>query len=170
MLVGLMGAGKTTVGRLLASRLKLPFIDADDEIEKAAGCSIPEIFERLGEKGFRDGERRVMTRLLNGKECVLATGGGAFMAPETRAEIKRHGLSVWLRADLDLLMDRVSRRRNRPLLNNQNPRETMAHLIEERYPIYQQADITVDSGEERHETVVEKIVKAISEHKEQETN
>lgn len=165
-----MGAGKTTVGRILASSLKLPFTDADDEIEKAAGCSIPEIFERLGEKGFRDGERRVMTRLLNGKQCVLATGGGAFMDPETRAEIKQNGLSVWLRADLDLLMDRVSRRRNRPLLNNQNPRETMARLIEERYPVYQLADITVDSGEERHELVVEKIVKAIEEHKEQETN
>ncbi len=160
-LVGLMGAGKSTVGRRLATRLDMPFVDADHEIEAAAGCTIPEFFERHGEAAFRDGESRVIERLLHGVPKVLATGGGAFMNPETRDRIKRHTNSVWLRADLELLVSRVTRRDNRPLLKQGNPRDIMQRLMDERYPVYAEADIIVDSDEGPHEAVVERIVSAL---------
>ncbi|MEX0758936.1 MAG: shikimate kinase [Tistlia sp.] len=146
MLVGLMGAGKSCIGRRLAKRLGLRFVDADSEIEAAAGCSIPEIFERHGEAAFRDGERKVIARLLkSGERKVLATGGGAFVDPATREAIAAAGVSVWLRADLELLLRRTSRRANRPLLRHGDPRETLTRLIGERYPLYALADITIDS-------------------------
>jgi shikimate kinase len=147
VLVGLMGAGKTKIGRRIAARLDLPFFDSDEEIETAAGETIEEIFANRGEAVFRDGERRVIARLLQGPVHVLATGGGAFMDPQTRRIIARRGVSVWLRADLDVLFARVSRRTNRPLLKTPDPRAVLAELIERRYPIYAEADITVDSGE-----------------------
>ena len=163
VLVGLMGAGKTTVGRRLAAALNLPFADADHEIETAAGCSISEIFEKHGEAAFRDGERRVIARLLDGPVCVLSTGGGAFMDPETRQKIKETGTSIWLRADLDLLMERVLRRPTRPLLQQDDPRKVMERLMEERYPVYAEADITVESGDGPHEAVVSQIMDALKE-------
>lgn len=158
VLVGLMGAGKTTVGRRLAQRLGLPFVDADTEIERAAGETIPEIFERHGEAVFRDGERRVIARLLEQGPQVLATGGGAFMDPTTRANIAARGISVWLKADLDILMRRVGRRSNRPLLKQGDPRGTMEKLMTARYPVYAEADITVESLEGPHETVVDEVM------------
>lgn len=163
VLVGLMGAGKTTVGRRLAQKLGLPFVDADTEIERAAGETIPEIFERHGEAVFRDGERRVIARLLEAGPQVLATGGGAFMDETTRAQIAEHGISIWLRADLDVLMRRVARRSNRPLLKQGDPRRVMERLIAERYPVYAGADITVDSLEGPHEAVVDDVVARIVE-------
>lgn len=162
-LVGLMGAGKSTVGRRLAARLDLPFLDADTEIETAAGCTIPEIFERHGEAEFRAGERRVIARLLRGQPKVLATGGGAFMDPDTRQRIKARAISVWLRADIDLLMSRVARRDNRPLLKQGDPRRTMERLMAERYPVYSEADIVIDSNEGPHDAIVERIVDALRE-------
>jgi shikimate kinase len=158
VLVGLMGAGKSSVGKRRAARLGLPFVDADNEIEAAAGCSIEEIFARHGEAAFRDGERRVITRLLEGPRQVLATGGGAFMDPVTRAKIRQHGTSIWLKADLDVLVKRCSRRSNRPLLQQGDPRQVLERLMLERYPIYADADLTIDSGEQPHEQVVETIV------------
>lgn len=142
-----MGVGKTCIGRRLAGRLALPFIDADAEIEAAAGCSIEEIFKSHGEAAFRDGEHRVILRLLEEPTKVLSTGGGAFMNPLTRAAIRERGISIWLRGDLDLLHKRTSRRNNRPLLKRGNPREILAGLIEERYPVYAEADVTVDSAD-----------------------
>jgi len=147
VLVGLMGAGKTKIGRRLAARLNLPFFDSDEEIETAAGETIEEIFANRGEAIFRDGERRVIARLLQGPVHVLATGGGAFMDPATRRIIAARGVSVWLRAELDVLFARVSRRSNRPLLKTPNPRAVLAELIDRRYPIYAEADVTIDSGE-----------------------
>ena len=147
VLVGLMGAGKSNIGRRLAARLHLPFIDADTEIETAAGETIEEIFQRYGEPYFRSGERRVIARLLDQPSHILATGGGAFMDPATRAIIARRGVSVWLRADIEVLLARVSRRSNRPLLKEGNPRAVLAELIDRRYPVYAEADITIDSGE-----------------------
>ncbi len=161
VLVGLMGAGKTTVGRRLAAALDLPFADADQEIEAAAGATITEIFERHGEAAFRDGERRVIARLLDGPVCVLSTGGGAFMDLETRKKIKQNAVSIWLRADLDLLMERVLRRPTRPLLQQDDPRKVMQRLMDERYPVYAEADIIVDSGNGPHEAVVAKITDAL---------
>ncbi len=161
VLVGLMGAGKTSIGRLLAKRLDLEFIDADHEIEQAAQCSVEQIFERHGEAVFRDGEQRVIARLLAGPTHVLATGGGAFMRKATRDVIRRRGISVWLRADLDLLLRRVSRRKNRPLLRNENPRQTLEKLIEERYPVYAEADIVVDSGDYPPATIVDNVIGAL---------
>jgi shikimate kinase len=147
VLVGLMGAGKTKIGRRLAARLELPFFDSDEEIESAAGETIEEIFANRGEAVFRDGERRVIARLLQGPVHVLATGGGAFMDPQTRRIIAQRGVSVWLRAELDVLFARVSRRTNRPLLKTPDPRAVLAELIARRHPIYSEADVTVDSGE-----------------------
>jgi len=147
VLVGLMGAGKTKIGRRLAARLNLPFFDSDNEIEAAAGETIEEIFRHRGEAVFRAGERRVIARLLTRPPHVLATGGGAFMDAGTRAAITRSGISVWLRADLDVLLARVARRTDRPLLQQKDPRAVMAALIEQRYPIYAEADLVVDSGE-----------------------
>ncbi len=164
VLIGLMGAGKSAVGRRLAARLGLPFIDADTEIEKAAGGSIEDIFEAHGEAAFRDGERRVIMRLMNGPKAVLATGGGAFMAPKTRQVIKENGISVWLRADLDLLLERTSRRSNRPLLQRGDPRQILARLIEERYPVYAEADTVVDSANVPLHVMVERVTAALREH------
>lgn len=163
VLVGLMGAGKSTVGRRLAQTLQLPFRDADHEIEAAAGMTIPEIFAIHGEDHFRDGERRVIARLLQEGPIVLATGGGAFMNDETRLRIAEHGISLWLKADLDVLMRRVRKRTTRPLLQNPDPEGTMRRLMEVRYPVYATADITVDSHEAPHDRVVTDIVKALGE-------
>ena len=162
VLVGLMGAGKSTVGRRLAAKLGLTFVDADEEIEKAAGCSIEDIFDIHGETAFRAGERRVIVRLLENPVHVLATGGGTFMDPDTRAHIRENAISVWLRVDLDLLVKRTSRRGNRPLLKQGDPREVLARLIAERYPVYEEAEIIVDSGDGPHETVVQKILERLS--------
>lgn len=164
VLVGLMGAGKTCIGRELARRLGVDFVDADAEIESAANCSIEDIFRVYGEKEFRDGERRVITRLLNGPVQVLATGGGAYMDPETRARIRDKGISIWLRADLDLLVNRVARRNNRPLLKDGEPREILGRLIDERYPIYAEADIVVDSGREAPEVTSDRVLAAVRAH------
>ncbi len=155
--IGLMGAGKSCIGRRLASQLALEFVDADAEIEKAAGCSIEEIFERHGESAFRDGERRVIARLLDKPGQVLATGGGAFMDPRTRAAIRERAISVWLRADLELLLKRTGRRNNRPLLKRGDPREILGRLIAERYPVYSQADIIVDSEDGPPEVIVDRV-------------
>lgn len=162
VLVGLMGAGKTTIGRRLAQALNLDFVDADAEIETAAGETIPEIFENHGEAAFRAGEKRVIARLLTKGPHVLATGGGAYMNAQTRENIAQHAVSIWLHADLDVLMDRVGRRGNRPLLNEENPRAVMEKLISERYPVYKLADLTVDSVEGTHEHVVEKLLIALN--------
>lgn len=169
VLVGMMGAGKTSVGRLLAQKLGLPFIDADNEIEQAAQATISEIFERDGEAVFRSGERRVIARLLEGPLCVLATGGGAFMADETRGKIHERAISIWLRADLDLLVRRVGRRRDRPLLNAGNPRDTLAKLLALRSPIYGEADITVESGDQAPEQVAEAVIAALQAFLEKQT-
>jgi len=158
VLVGLMGAGKSSVGKRLALRLGLPFFDADTEIEKAAGASIPDIFSEHGEAAFRDGERRVIARLLDQSPIVLATGGGAFMNEETRARIRAAGLSIWLKADLDLLVRRCSRRSNRPLLAAADPRKVLESLMQQRYPVYAEADITVATTDGPHEDVVENII------------
>jgi shikimate kinase len=161
VLVGLMGAGKSTVGRRLAQKLGLPFRDADHEIEAAAGMTIPDIFAIYGETYFRDGERRVIARLLQEGPMVLATGGGAFMSEETRARIRERGVSVWLRADIDVLMRRVRKRDNRPLLQNADPEGTMRKLIEARHPVYAQADLTVESHEAPHDRVVHEVARAL---------
>ncbi len=147
VLVGLMGAGKTCIGKKMAQAMNLPFVDADAEIEKAAGCSIAEIFEAHGETYFRDRERMVIQRLLEDPVQILSTGGGAFIDEGTRATILDKGISLWLRADLDILVERTSRRTHRPLLRNGNHREILSGLIDERYPIYAKADITTDSAE-----------------------
>jgi shikimate kinase len=162
VLVGLMGAGKTTVGRRLAEKLGLVFVDADHEIEVAAGQTIPEIFAKHGEAYFRDGERKVIARLLENGAQVLATGGGAYMNADTRGAIRSHGISIWLRADFDLLMRRVRRRSNRPLLQNDDPEAVMRKLIEERYPVYAEADITVDSRDVAHTSIVNTIIKTLA--------
>ncbi|PHS23874.1 MAG: shikimate kinase [Robiginitomaculum sp.] len=161
VLVGLMGAGKTTIGRRLAHALHVPFFDADEEIEKSAGRSVEDIFADFGEAAFRDGERKVIERLLGGSSGVLATGGGAFMDTATRAIICEKGLSIWLHADLDVLMERVSLRNTRPLLRQPNPRQIMQTLMETRYPTYAQADIRVESGVETHNHAVEHIISAL---------
>jgi shikimate kinase len=162
VMVGLMGAGKSSIGRRLATRLDLPFVDADTEIEAAAGCTIAEFFERHGEAEFRDGERRVIARLLEDEPKVLATGGGAFMDAETRAAIAQAGISVWLRADLDTLVRRTARRTDRPLLNNGNPTNTLESLMETRHPVYAQADIVVDSNDGPPDETVEHVVEALA--------
>jgi shikimate kinase len=161
VLVGLMGAGKSTVGRRLAAKLELPFTDADHEIEAAAGMSIPDMFALHGEDYFRNGERRVIARLLRHGPGVLATGGGAYMSAETRARIAEAGVSVWLRADFDVLMRRVRKRQNRPLLQNPDPEGTMRRLIETRYPVYALADVAVESREIPHEKVVQDALLAL---------
>jgi shikimate kinase len=161
VLIGLMGAGKTCIGSRLADRLGLAFVDADVEIELAAGCSISDIFEIYGEDAFRDGERRVIRRLLGSPFHVLATGGGAFMDAETRAAIGRQAISIWLRADLDLLVSRVGRRDHRPLLKQGNRRDVLEALIAERYPVYGKADIVVDSGRESPDATVDRVIEAL---------
>ncbi|HUH78192.1 MAG TPA: shikimate kinase [Devosia sp.] len=161
VLVGMMGAGKTTVGRRLAARLNRQFLDSDEEIEKAAQMSIPEIFAQRGEPEFRAGEMRVISRVLKEVDIVLATGGGAFVNHETRALMKAEGITVWLKAEIDILFERVSRRSNRPLLKTANPRATLEKLIEERYPIYAEADVTVLSRDVPQEAVASDIVEAV---------
>ena len=161
VLVGMMGVGKSTIGRRLALRLKLPFVDADTEIEAAAGMTIPEIFEHHGEPHFRDGEARVIARLLDGGPIVLATGGGAFMREETRARIKAKALSIWLKADPDIIMRRVRRRADRPLLQTADPEATVARLLGEREPIYSNADMTIFSRDVPHDRIVEECLEAV---------
>ena len=161
VLVGLMGAGKTSIGRRLAARLGLPFRDADTEIELAAGCTIPELFSRYGEADFRAGERRVIRRLLSGDPLVLATGGGAFMDAETRATIRTEAVSVWLRCRLPTLVRRVSSRSNRPLLRDGNPAEILARLMEVRHPVYAEADLAVDCGDEPPDHTTAKVLDTV---------
>ncbi len=157
-MVGMMGCGKSAIGKRLAQVLDLRFVDADDEIEKAAGMSINDIFAQLGESHFRDGERRVIARLLAGGPQVLSTGGGAFMSEETRELVKDLGISVWLRAELTILMRRVMRRDNRPLLKTPNPEAKMRELLALRNPIYALADITVESRDISHDVIVNEIL------------
>jgi shikimate kinase len=161
VLVGMMGAGKSSVGRRLGARLGIPFQDADIEIEKAAGMTIPEIFATRGEPYFRAGEARVIARLLESGPQVLATGGGAFMNPGTRAAIRQKGISVWLKADFDVLMRRVKRRADRPLLQSPDPDETLRILMAERSPTYAEADIVVESRDVAHEAVVDEVLGAV---------
>src|SRR5271168_4898557 len=163
VLVGMMGAGKSTIGRRLAARLRLPFIDADSEIEAAAGMTIPEIFELHGEPHFRDGEARVIARLLESGPAVLATGGGAFMREETRSRVGAKAVSIWLKADADIIMRRVRRRADRPLLQTPDPEATVERLIREREPVYGQADVTVWSRDVPHEKIVDECISALYE-------
>ena len=161
VLVGMMGAGKSTIGRRLAARLGIPFVDADTEIEKAADMSIADIFARHGEAYFRSGEARVIARLLDGGPQVLATGGGAFMREETRRRISDRAVSIWLKADVDTIMRRVRRRADRPLLQTADPEATVTRLISEREPVYQIADLTIASREVPHEKIVDECVDAL---------
>ncbi len=161
VLVGLMGAGKTSVGRRLAEKLGIPFVDADHEIETAAGKSIAEIFADHGEAYFREGERRVIQRLIGNGAQVLATGGGAYMNDETRARIQDHGISVWLKAPLPLLMKRVMKRQDRPLLKTDDPEAVMRNLIDKRYPVYALADVTVESRDVQHGQMVNDVIRAL---------
>jgi shikimate kinase len=163
VLVGMMGAGKSAIGQRLAGSLGIEFFDADEEIESAAGRSIPDIFEYYGEQFFREGERRVILRLLKGPIKVVATGGGAYMNDETRAEIKERAHSIWLRADIDTLWRRVSRRSNRPMLHTANPKKTLQDLIEKRYSVYGEADITVESTDGPHQQTVDRVINAVNE-------
>jgi shikimate kinase len=162
VLVGMMGAGKSSIGRRLAERLGIAFADADAEIETAHRMSIPDIFSTYGEAYFRSGETRVIARLLEGGPQVLATGGGAFMNADTRAAIAAKGISVWLNAEFDVLMRRIKRRHNRPLLKSDDPGETLRCLMAERYPVYGQAEITIQSREIPHEKIVDEIVTALA--------
>jgi shikimate kinase len=158
VLVGMMGAGKSSIGRKLAARLALSFVDADTEIELAAGMSIPEIFEIRGEGEFRTGEARVIARLLEGGPQVMATGGGAYMNADTRALIAAKGVSVWLRADFDVLMKRIKRRTDRPLLKTADPAATLRKLMDERHPVYAGADVIIESRDVLHDVIVEEIL------------
>ena len=163
VLIGMMGVGKSSVGRRLSARLAIPFVDADTEIEKAAGMSIADIFSHHGEEYFRSGEARVIARLLEGGPQVLATGGGAFINPKTRDAIRAKGVSVWLKAELDVLMRRIAKRRNdRPLLQTADPGETLRALLVEREPVYAQADLTVQSREVAHDAIVADIMTALA--------
>lgn len=158
VLVGLMGAGKTTIGRRLAKEVGLDFFDSDAEIVEAAGCSVSDIFALYGEAIFRDLEQRVLSRLVSGGAAVIATGGGAFMNPQIRKVIADHAISIWLKADLDVLEERVSRKNTRPLLEGGDKSAILTRLMEERYPVYAQADFTVNSGKGTHEGVVVEII------------
>ena len=164
VLVGLMGSGKSTVGRRLANKIKLGFIDSDNEIENAAGCSIADIFEMYGEKAFRDVEEKVLTRLLREQPIVLATGGGAFISPIIRKLVSKHAISIWLRADLEVLLERTGRNLNRPLLRTGDPRNILQKLMTDRHPIYQTAVITVDTSEEDLSRTVTKVHTALSDY------
>jgi shikimate kinase len=161
VLVGMMGAGKSTIGRRLAARLRLPFLDADIEIEAAAGMSIPDIFETHGEPHFRDGEARVIARLLDSGPAVIATGGGAFMREETRSRIRDRAISIWLKADVDVIMKRVKRRADRPLLQTEDPVATVSRLLEAREPVYQSADLTILSRDVPHDRIVDECIEAL---------
>jgi len=161
VLIGMMGAGKSTIGRRLSARLRLPFLDADVEIEAAAGMSIPDIFETHGEAHFRDGEARVIARLLDSGPAVVATGGGAFMREETRNRIRDKAVSIWLKAEAEIIMRRVRRRADRPLLQTPDPAATVDRLLGEREPVYQNADITIWSRDVPHEKIVEECIEAL---------
>jgi shikimate kinase len=162
VLVGMMGAGKSTIGRRMAARMRLPFVDADSEIETAhAGMTIPEIFAAHGEPYFRDGEARVIARLLDHGPAIVATGGGAFMREETRGRVRDKAVSIWLKADAEVIMKRVRRRSDRPLLQNADPEGTVARLLGEREPTYQQADITIWSRDVPHERIVDECLAAL---------
>jgi shikimate kinase len=161
VLVGLMGAGKSSIGRRLAEKIELPFVDADHEIELAADKTIAEIFKDHGEAYFREGERRVISRLIENGAQVLATGGGAFINDETRASIESRGVSLWLKADLNLLMKRVMKRADRPLLKNDDPEAVMKRLMDERYPVYAKADVTVESKDVQHTQMVNEVIKGL---------
>jgi len=163
VIVGMMGSGKSSIGRRLAARLALPFLDSDSEIETAAGMSVEQIFTHFGETEFRKGERRVIARLLDRPIHVLATGGGAFVDPETRALIHSKALSVWLRADIETLLERTSRRNDRPLLKQDNPRTVMEKLLIEREPVYAEADVTVESDHRPSDETVDRVLKALGE-------
>lgn len=167
VLVGLMGAGKSCVGRRLAEMLRVPFVDSDEEVEKAAGCSVGDIFDVYGEPAFRDCERRVIQRLLESGPSIIATGGGAFMDDAVRETIKRTGFSVWLRADPEVLYRRTKRSKNRPLLQNEDPLGTLQKLADIRYPVYQHADVTVETGDETLEATVEKVLNTIPKEEDQ---
>ena len=162
--VGLMGAGKTAIGRKVAQALGLGFIDSDHEIESVSRMSIPELFERYGEVEFRALEQRVIGRVLENGPQVLSTGGGAFMNAQTRSAIAGHGVSVWLKAELDLLMERVSKKQNRPLLQNADPRAVLAKLMDERYPVYGLADLTVATRDDRKEAIASEVIEALCNH------
>src|SRR5580765_1358882 len=161
VLIGMMGAGKSTIGRRLALRLRLPFVDADAEIESAAGMSIPDIFETHGEPHFRDGEARVIARLLDSGPAVIATGGGAFMREETRNRIRDKAVSIWLKADVDIIMKRVKRRADRPLLQTEDPVATVSRLLEAREPVYGTADLTILSRDVPHDRIVDECIDAL---------
>ena len=162
VLVGLMGAGKSSIGRRLAEKLDIPFVDADHEIEVAADKSIPEIFNDHGEAYFREGERRVISRLIENGAQILSTGGGAFINEETRQRIHAHGISVWLKADLPLLMKRVMKRADRPLLQTEDPEAVMQKLMDQRYPIYATADVIVESRDVQHTQMVNEVIKILA--------
>lgn len=162
VLVGLMGAGKSSIGRRLAEKLEVPFVDADHEIEIAADKTIPEIFKDHGEAYFREGERRVISRLIENGAQVLSTGGGAFLNEETRQGIQARGISVWLKADLSLLMKRVMKRADRPLLQTENPEAVMQNLMDQRYPIYATADVIVESRDVQHTQMVNEVIKVLA--------
>jgi shikimate kinase len=161
VLIGMMGAGKSTIGRRLSARLRIPFLDADTEIETAASMSIPDIFETHGEPHFRNGEARVIARLLDSGPAVIATGGGAFMREDTRSRIAVKAVSIWLKADVDVIMKRVKRRADRPLLQTADPIATVERLISEREPVYKDADITVLSRDVPHEKIVDECIDAL---------
>jgi shikimate kinase len=160
--VGLMGAGKTAIGRRVATVLGLPFADSDHEIEAASRMTVPDLFEKYGEEEFRALEQRVISRLIGEGLRVLATGGGAYMNADTRAAIRAHAVSVWLKADLDTLMGRVMKKQNRPLLKSDDPRAVMERLMAARYPVYAEADITVGTRDERRETIAEEVIAAVA--------
>lgn len=162
VLIGMMGAGKSSIGRKLAAKLGLPFVDADAEIEQAAGMSIPDIFTKHGEPSFRIGEARVIARLLESGPQVLATGGGAFMNPETRTAIRAKAISVWLKAEYEVLLRRIKRRSDRPMLQTDDPAETLKQLLQQRNPIYAEADLTVHSRDVPHETIIAEILTALA--------
>jgi shikimate kinase len=167
VLVGMMGAGKSSIGRKLAQRLNLPFVDADAEIEHAADMNISDIFAKHGEPYFRAGEARVIARLLEGGPQVLATGGGAFMHPQSREAIRAKGISVWLKAEYDVLMKRIKRRSDRPMLKTQDPGETLRRLMQERDPVYGEADVIVHSRDVPHEIIIAEIISAVAQRLEQ---
>jgi shikimate kinase len=163
-LVGMMGAGKSSIGRKLAARLNLPFADADAEIEKAAGMTIPDIFAKHGEPYFRSGETRVIARLLEEGPQVLATGGGAFMNPDTRARMREKAVTLWLKADFDVLFKRIRRRNDRPMLDTADPAETLRALIALRDPVYAEADVTVLSRDVPHDVIIGELLDALARH------
>ena len=164
VLVGIMGAGKSTVGKILADRLGMRFIDADQEIERAAGCTITDFFEKYGEVEFRKGEERVISRILAGEPCVLATGGGAFMSEATRLLIKKMAISVWLRVSFEVLAKRLEKRSDRPLLQTTDPQQTLKALIKKRYPIYNDADFIVDAENDGVDITVSKVIECLGDY------